>query len=263
MRKGILILMATICMLSFSSCITTMLLNSAIQNKAYDERGCSNSVFTVAKGQTVRFSKANIFGNYSDPSKYSKKYGEEKYGTGWYFAQDCFHGDGFNSSERYQFGECDSVRLLYGGKVVEGYRLLSADEWDYLLFKRAASTIGGVENARFVIGQVSNKRGLIIFPDNYKHPRGVPEIFGANDRSGLVLDNSFDDREWEKIENAGAVFLIEPCNGGPCPSRYLTSSRNNAGEVGFLHFETVIFHYVKIEWLPNNFNGLARLVIDN
>lgn len=248
---------------SLSSCITMMLLNQSIKDKAYDERGCSNSVFSVAKGKTVKFTRANIYGSYSDPQKYSKRYGEEKYGTGWYFGSNCFDCDGFNSSERYQFGECDSVRIKYGGKVVSGYRLLTAEEWRFLLFEREASTIGGVENARFVIGQVSYKRGLIIFPDNYKHPRGVPEIFGANDQSGLVLDNSFDEREWEKMENAGAVFLIEPCKGGPCPSRYLTSSKNNAGEVGFLSFETVIFHYVKVEWLPNSFKGLARLVVDN
>ncbi len=252
-----------ICLFSLSSCITMLLLNQSIKDKAYDERGCSNSVFSVAKGKTVRFTRANIYGSNNDPKKHSKRYGEEKLGTGWYFGSNCFDCDGFNSSERYQFGECDSVRIKYGGEVVSGYRLLTTEEWHYLLFERDASTIGGVENARFVVGKVGLKHGLILFPDNYKHPRGVPEIFGANDGSGFSSDNSFKDTEWEKMENAGAVFLIEPCFGGSCPLGYLTTSKNNNGEVGFMCFSTVTFHYVDIRWLPDNIKGLGRLVSDN
>lgn len=255
-----------VCLFSLSSCITMTLLNLSTHSKdnLYDERGCSKSVFTVAQGKTIRFSRANIYGHYSDPSKYSKRYGEEKYGTGWYFASSCFECRGGNDSEKYKYGECNDVRFNHGGKVIEGYRLLSAEEWNYLLFRRKASTINGVANARFVICKVEYKKGIIIFPDQYKHPKSVPEIFSANDESGFSNDNSFNDSEWEKMEKAGAVFIVEPCTMySTCPQGYLTSSKNNVGEVGFLCFPNNVFKKLGIRWYSDRSKGLARLVVDN
>lgn len=255
-----------VCLFSLSSCITMTLLNLSTHSKdtLYDDRGCSKSVFTVALGKTIRFSRANIYGHYSDPSKYSKKYGEEKYGTGWYFASNCFECRGGRPSEEYNYGECDNVRFNHGGKVVEGYRLLTAEEWDYLLFKRKASTINGVADARFVICEVDYKKGLIVFPDQYTHPKGVPEIFCANDKCGISKDNSFKDLEWEKMEKAGAVFIIEPCTMySTCPQGYLTSSKNNNGEVGFMCFPNIVFKQLGIRWYSERSKGLARLVVDN
>lgn len=54
-----------------------------------------------------------------------------------------------------------------------GYPSLSQDEWYYLLFTRAASTINGIENARFVKCTFQDKRGLLIFPDEFTWPDGA------------------------------------------------------------------------------------------
>lgn len=267
MRKIILILSVAFCTLSFSSCITMMLLENATKDSAFDDRGVTNSVFSVANDKTVRFARANLFGQDVDHSEISKRYGKEKYGTGWSFERNSLYGDGSGAydkaSGRYMYGECNNVRILCKGQIVSGYRLLTAEEWAYLLFKRSASTVGGVENARFVIAQVELKRGIILFPDRYKHPRGVPEIYGANDCEGRSLDNSLNENEWSKMEDAGAVFLREPCTNALCPRGYLTSSKNSDGEVGLMCFSSLVSHYVGIKFLPSNSKGLARLVLDD
>ena len=54
-----------------------------------------------------------------------------------------------------------------------GYPSLSKDEWYYLLFTRAASTINGTENARFMKCTFQDKRGLLIFPDVFTWPSGA------------------------------------------------------------------------------------------
>lgn len=266
-RKIFLILSVAFCTLSVSSCITMMLLENATNNSAFDDRGVTKSVFSIANGKTVRFARANIYGKERDYSDISKRYGEERFGTGWEFEYDGLHGDGSGaydySSGRYMFGECDSVRIRRKGQTVSGYRLLTTAEWEFLLFMRSASTVGGVENARFVIAQVGYTNGLILFPDRYIHPRGVPEIFGANDCEGRSLDNSFNETEWSKMEDAGAIFLREPCSNALCPKGYLTSSKNSDGEVGFMCFSSVVSHYVKIIFVPSNSKGLARLVLDD
>ena len=266
MRKTIIAIIIASCSVLFSACITTtLLLKYATTDNSIDDRGCKKSLFSVAEGRTIKFTVGNLSGSQRDVSDLSKRYGEEKYGTGWDLDFSGYKTDGYYSTESYLFGECNNVRIKRGDKIVDGYRLLTAEEWEYLLFKRAASTIGGVENARFVIGKVNYKNGLIIFPDNYKHPRGVPEIFGANDRNGIPMDNSFNELEWDKMSQAGAIFLVEPCysNCANRPSGYITSSRDKDGQVGFLYISTVLYRDVKIIWARNDREGLARLVVDN
>lgn len=85
----------------------------------------------------------------------------------------------------------------------EGWHVLDKDEWTYLLVTRDA----GLEAAdqRNGIGTVAGVHGLIIIPDNWTQPAGVP-AFKAGAASGWDT-NSYDATKWAAMADAGAVFL--------------------------------------------------------
>lgn len=82
---------------------------------------------------------------------------------------------------------------------------------------RYSSTIGDVENARFVKVKLSNASngngfglgGLIIFPDVYEHPdpSDVPYPSNINDLNCSFTANSYTIAQWELMEAKGAIFL--------------------------------------------------------
>ncbi len=92
-----------------------------------------------------------------------------------------------------------------------GWHTLSggtSGEWDYLLNTRSASTVAGVENARFAKAQVNGVHGLILFPDSYTHPDGVANPVGINETGDAGWNgNSYNVADWTKMEEAGCVFL--------------------------------------------------------
>lgn len=93
-----------------------------------------------------------------------------------------------------------------------GWRTLTSGddtkEWNYLLKTRSASTINGVENARYARATVNGVNGIVIFPDIYTHPDGVSLPINITiNSSGGWESNIYDGNNWVKMENAGAVFL--------------------------------------------------------
>ncbi len=94
------------------------------------------------------------------------------------------------------------------------WRTLTGDEWYYLFYTRA--------NAQklFGLGSVNSVKGTIILPDSWATPSGV--TFNPNTEKGLVDNqgcgyyngngdnyshNTYTLSDWQKLENAGAVFL--------------------------------------------------------
>ena len=89
-----------------------------------------------------------------------------------------------------------------------GWHTPSKADWDFILYTRSASTVAGVENARFAKGQVNGVHGLILFPDSYTHPDGVANPEGINETGDAGWnDNSYNVADWTKMEDAGCVFL--------------------------------------------------------
>ncbi len=87
-------------------------------------------------------------------------------------------------------GDCNNLPGLS-----TGWKVLTNDEWHYLLFTREYTTNG----YRFLRAIVNNKKGLVIFPDNY---------------SGTAFSNVNDSyaefttiENWSTLEEAGCVFL--------------------------------------------------------
>lgn len=97
----------------------------------------------------------------------------------------------------------------YNNMTIDGeqYRMLSADEWNYLLFDnngRSASTVNGVDNARYCIAVVNGVKGMVIFPDTYTHPEGVDLPTNINSTTG---GNNYSGDAWAAMKAAGVAFL--------------------------------------------------------
>lgn len=98
------------------------------------------------------------------------------------------------------------------GNETTGWHAPTRDQWNWILFSRPCSTVGGTANARYAKAVISHLPiadipGLIIFPDCYIQPENVPYPQGINTASYAFADNKFSPAEWELMEQEGAVFL--------------------------------------------------------
>ena len=87
--------------------------------------------------------------------------------------------------------------------------MLTRDEWDYLINRRAASTVDGTDSARYAEATVCGVKGLVLFPDRFERPESLDSIVGIN-RNSFTLhfsDNVYTAEQWAQMEDAGAVFL--------------------------------------------------------
>lgn len=99
--------------------------------------------------------------------------------------------------------------VVNGGEQAGLWRTLTQEEWDYLYSTREASTLNGIENARYVEAKVNDVQGAILFPDYYNHPTDVAMPVGINNRNsqGGWYSNTYSKEEWIRMEKEGAVFL--------------------------------------------------------
>ena len=95
-----------------------------------------------------------------------------------------------------------------------GWYGLTTSEWDYLLFSRRGVTLNGVDGARFGRCSVKNAantniRCIMLFPDGYVHPDGIPFPGSINlnpDISGYTA-RIYTMDEMLALQEAGVVFL--------------------------------------------------------
>lgn len=66
--------------------------------------------------------------------------------------------------------------------------------------------MNGIPDARYAKAFVNGVQGIILFPDQYKHPDNIafPEEINI-DTADFV--NVYSPSQWKKMENAGVVFL--------------------------------------------------------
>lgn len=106
----------------------------------------------------------------------------------------------------------------------DGWRALTDSEWTYLLVTRDEGRAAA--DQRNGIGTVVGVHGLIIIPDNWIQPSGVPALTGGF--SDGWNTNSYDATQWAAMEAAGAVFL--PADGyGYNDGSYKTDNVNLQG----------------------------------
>jgi len=102
--------------------------------------------------------------------------------------------------------------IINGGNLPNQWRTLTSVEWKYVFNSRRASSIGGVNNARYAKAKIGIYPGIILFPDNYSHPSGVSIPVAINDEGTTGWTrNKYSYSDWNKMEKAGAVFL--PADG--------------------------------------------------
>lgn len=155
----------------------------------------------------------------SDPGKYgvSTSAASVDYGT--------------SASDNLKADWCNLAISNGGNTENSGWRTLTGGSgagWYYLFNTRAASNVGGTANARYAKANLfGTTHGVILFPDNYTHPTDVAAPTGINATGNTSWNaNTYTDKEWAKMEAAGAVFL--PAAG----YRYGSSSVRDAGSYG-------------------------------
>ena len=201
--------------------------------------------FTVnANNQTVRFSKGNL--QYTTDSTHTTADNNNTTGQ-WRFAKhqyDIIGGANTNISSTYNgwidlFGWATSgynySPTLYStsstsylnkkmdiaqsdydwGKynqiedyLINTWRTLTYNEWDYILYSRTGTTINSVSGIKYAEVSVNNTRGLLIFSDNFDWPSAVSnQIITYNNYHNTWNNVNYSIAQWSILDASGAIFL--------------------------------------------------------
>ena len=131
--------------------------------------------------------------------------------SGWHVSP-CSEKDGDYDIESLCGSEAYADWGVYnaiGDDAPGTWRTLTRNEWDYLVNRRAASTVDGTDSARYAEATVCGVKGLILFPDRFERPESLDSIVGINRNSFAIhfADNIYSAEQWALMEKAGAVFL--------------------------------------------------------
>jgi hypothetical protein len=121
------------------------------------------------------------------------------------------------ASDYSTWNEWGENAIVNGGNTENyGWYTLSGNggEWAYILQTRSVTSSGlpaggtSTTKARYTKATVCGVRGLILFPDNYRHPAvtvtGSPNYNSAgSDYSIFIVDS----QAWSKMQSSGAIFL--------------------------------------------------------
>ena len=270
--------------------------------------------FTInAQGDTVHFSQGNL--QYNALQKYwsfaEKQYKKDDQDLLTYFA---FGTSGWNSganeyqpyststepSDYYVGGSWENGltgdyanadwgiynAILNGGNRAGLWRVLTMDEWIYILAKRENAAIlfsmGTIKWTDSWDNKVYKYEGLILLPDNWVKPEGAKNFLPATQygltlveeaggelyqNSNLDLQaftlNTYTREEWEIMEEAGAVFLpalgyafgLDLRSSGH--GVYISSTPQSANQICVLDFNS---WDVETPWNPRAGGYSVRLV---
>ena len=112
---------------------------------------------------------------------------------------DYFVGNNKNNSLTGEYANADwAVYNKIGNDPAGTWRTLTYEEWEYMLNKRPNyAQLRG-------LATVNDVPGCVLLPDNWSTPSGI--TFSVISNSSFS-DNVYNAAQWEKMENAGAVFL--------------------------------------------------------
>lgn len=114
-------------------------------------------------------------------------------------------------------GFCFPFSFISNGRINdfdETWRVLTRDEWTYLLHARLTGvTIADVDNANAIFCKINNRKGLLVIPDNFVMPVTTVE-WNANSinryRTSTAVSVTYTPlttAEWKTLEAAGCIFL--------------------------------------------------------
>ena len=214
-----------------------------------------SGVFSVSPNHKVRFSKGNL---QYQASTDSWRFAEHQYDyigeanmnisdaySGWI---DLFGWGTGNAPTKTSTSVSDYSSFIdWGMNPVSNagneaglWRTLSKDEWLYLFHDRADY------DKLFGWGKVAGVSGVILLPDNWVKPSGVSFwSYSEGNANDHISDNTYTVSQWQKMEDAGAVFL--PAAGYRDETRvifsgligyYWSSTQYDSDYAYILYFET-------------------------
>ncbi|MBP5536678.1 MAG: hypothetical protein J6X62_07805 [Bacteroidales bacterium] len=171
------------------------------------------------------------------------------------------------TSANYDWGVYNAI--ANGGNAAGLWRTPTSSEWDYLIYTRAASTVNGTTNARYVKAKVNGTNGVIFFPDNYAHPSDVALPTDINTSGVVFTGGDYTASDWMAMEAAGAMFLpaagqrtgtsvSAPGKDGFCLSSSCWYSLNSNFAFSVLFFNTYLSIYSNDKYIGRS----VRLVRD-
>ena len=214
--------------------------------------GCANKgdeccvSFSVSKGKQVVFAPGNL-------AEGGKEFVTHQWYPGWLFGWGTGDRPADTVDDRQAY-----VRFVdWGDSIAGGWRTLTADEWNYLLFERP-----GADEKRTVC-TVNSTHGLLLLPDEWEFP--LDGLF-VSQATGWEV-NCYSGKLWEQMEKAGAVFLPaegfrwgEMSYGYDCEGLYWSSTTKMEGCPYTMHFDDNI---LAIDWDDDpQFGQSVRLVRD-
>ena len=151
--------------------------------------------------------------------------------------------DLFNENElpEYWLGHPMNQSSVYFGLDSDlfstGWYGLRYTEWDYLLFKRRGYPLNGTADARYGRCSVKDESGtdircIMLFPDGYEHPDGVPfpgSINVQNDAAASYTKTIYTMDQMLSLQDAGVVFL-------PITGYWQSNNGYNAALTGALYW---------------------------
>ncbi len=235
MKKTLSLLIAALVCMVFPGC----------EREEFTHEGSDEGpqhLFSIAEGQQVLFSPGNL--QYSSAGNHATakgtangtfRFAEHQYdylgqanalvsdtNSGWidlltwgssgWHVSPCSEKDGDYDIESLCGNEAYADWGVYnaiGSDAPGTWRTLTCNEWDYLVNRRAASTVDGTDSARYAEATVCGVKGLILFPDRFERPESLDSIMGINRNSFAIhfADNIYSAEQWALMEKAGAVFL--------------------------------------------------------
>jgi hypothetical protein len=209
------------------------------RGEAFDEDGASYKEFSVSATSTVRFSKGNLQYNAAQDiwrfaakqyqyignantnisSSYNGWIDLFGWGTsGWNSGatayqpwstsitdEDYYPGGTYNNTLTGDYADADwgvHNRINNGGNKARQWRVLTKDEWSYLIGNSGNRT--GKCGHATIKGTAKSYAGIVLLPDDWTLPSGV--TFTAGYGNGYTT-NTYTIAQWEKMESAGAIFL--------------------------------------------------------
>ncbi len=206
---------------------------------AFDEDGASYKRFSVSDTSTVRFSKGNLQYNAAKnvwrfAAKQYYRVGEGNanisqsydgwidlfgWGTsGWNSGASAYQPWSISTDGTdYQPGGSETAnltgdyanadwghynRINNGGNKVEQWRVLTVDEWDYLIGNNAQRI--GKYGLATINGAAKSYTGMVLLPDDWTLPNGLTFTAGYGNE---WTTNTYTMNQWLKMEAAGALFL--------------------------------------------------------
>lgn len=201
----------------------------------FDENGASEALFSVGENTQVRFSRGNLQyqastgtwrfaerqyvyvgeGNINLSETYDGWIDLFGWGTsGWESGAnayqpwdttveptDYFPGGSMSNNLTGDYAEADWAwhnAIKNGGDQPHMWRTLTEAEWKYLFATRPGAT------EKRGVATVGDIYGKVLLPDNWVLPEGVTFTSG---RDNGWETNQYTLSEWEKMEQAGAIFL--------------------------------------------------------